>query len=488
MTKKRRQHRTPGDTDAGPRAIEGFLEGQLASLWAALSSGDLLKAEQETARCMALSRLLSTDPAERDDMFIDLAVRSRMPEDAALLRLIALLGSPAQKRKAGRALGDLTAAGVFPPQWATEAGKATPDRAWRRYDSFGDAETIIVSYRYPESGHAIAVEIDLAGFPAISDIDVVTQTEDLAAEIAKAARPFELVEEISLEDARSRLDPAVARGEHYAARSSAVIMNLPILRARFRRLPAAESTAPVFTADDRATAVAEFMKSPEAADAVAADEAATRFWAQVLTGYSSRVPGDQPGQVGPRKLGRILREFVAETFTLTEMQRRHLPMAVTAWARWTAAYRNLGEAAAEHLVGRLPEDFSAFEEAYDNDEVAAARAYLADVAASDMDYAGLDETMLRRVVAIPLPWDRDEEQAVKLDATDPDDRLAYAAVEFAGCNLPDEMTRDELVSAAHRVISELWSAEPPSTWQRARQLLSTMGRHEVIHALIRESR
>jgi hypothetical protein len=102
-----------------------------------------------------------------------------------------------------------------------------------------------------------------------------------------------------------------------------------------------------------------------------------------------------------------------------------------------------------------------------------------------MDYLKIDEAMFRRVMAIPLPWDRDEEGTGKLDATDPADRHAYAAAEFAECELPDGMTRDELVSAAHRVIEELWSADPPATWQRVRDLLSQMDRHDAIHALIR---
>lgn len=485
MTKKRRQRSAPGNTDSGADLFDTMLAG----LRAALSGGDLFQAELETSRAIALMSLLGQGAAERDNLpLVDMAERNRKPEDAALLRLIAVLGSPAQKRRASRALGELTAAGIFPPEWAAEAGKATPLRAWRQYDMFGDEETITVSYRYHKTEHALAVEIDMTALPAISDVHVMTETDDLVDELASAARPFEVLEEISLEEARLRLESAVGRSDHYAARSSTVIRNLPIVRARFRRLPAAESKIPVFTADDRAAAVAAFMESPEAADAVAADEDATRFWAEVLTGYSARIPSEPPAQAGPRKLSRILREFAPDTFTLTESQRRHLPSAVTAWARWTAAYRDLDEAATEHLLAQLPEDFAVFNQVYDDDDIALARAYLADVATSDMDYAKLDEAMFRRAMAVPLPWDRDEDdQTEKLDATDPAGRLAYAAAEFAECELSDGMTRDEFVSAAHRVIEELWSADPPATWQRFRELLARMDRHDAIHALIRRS-
>ena len=75
---------------------------------------------------------------------------------------------------------------------------------------------------------------------------------------------------------------------------------------------------------------------------MAADEDATRFWAEVLTGYSSRIPGEPPGQVGPRKIARLLLGHVPNTFVLSAAQREHLEPAVTAWVRWSAERRGLG--------------------------------------------------------------------------------------------------------------------------------------------------
>jgi hypothetical protein len=48
---------------------------------------------------------------------------------------------------------------------------------------------------------------------------------------------------------------------------------------------------------------------------------------------------------------------------------------VTAWARWSAEYRNLGEAAAAHLAAALPGVFAAFDEAYDDPAAVAARGH-----------------------------------------------------------------------------------------------------------------
>src|SRR5208282_5049576 len=129
----------------------------------------------------------------------------------------------------------------------------------------------------------------------------------------------------------------------------------PIARTRVRRLPAGDGehagdagdtgSRPVYTAADRAAAVEEFMKSP-----LAADEQSTRFWAEVLTGYSGRVPGEPPTQVGPRKLAHILLGHVPNTFVLSPAQRSHLEPAVTAWVRWSADRRDLGDAETEVLM------------------------------------------------------------------------------------------------------------------------------------------
>ena len=94
--------------------------------------------------------------------------------------------------------------------------------------------------------------------------------------------------------------------------------------------------------------------SPLAAEALAADEEDTRFWAQVLTGYSSRIPGEPPAQVGPRKLAHLLLGHVPNIFTLSGAQRRHLEPAVTAWTAWSAAQRGLDEAATARLAEACP--------------------------------------------------------------------------------------------------------------------------------------
>jgi hypothetical protein len=59
--------------------------------------------------------------------------------------------------------------------------------------------------------------------------------------------------------------------------------------------------------------------------------------------------------------------------------------------------------------------------------------------------------------------------------------------EFASCALDAGQTREDLIASATRVVEELWSGQPVSTWETARALLAEgRNRHDVIHALAQQ--
>jgi hypothetical protein len=258
---------------------------------------------------------------------------------------------------------------------------------------------------------------------------------------------------------------------------------MPVARARVRRLPAEGGAAvPVFTAADRAAAVDDFLKSPLAADVVAADEDTARFWAEVLTGYSSRLPGEPPGQVGPRKLAHLLLGHVPNTFDLSAEQRQDLEPVVTAWTRWSAEHRGLDEAATARLTESLPEVFARFGPAYDDPEAVTARGYLADLAVSDADVSGLATQVARRVFAVPLPAPAADGAPVQV--SDPAVRRALTQEEFGACTPHAGLTQEEFLAAVHRVIAELWDDDPQETFQAARRMFASgADRHDIIHTL-----
>jgi hypothetical protein len=481
---------------AGARATaareEGaaLLEQMLNRLLSAVAAGDPLKAEIETATFMAIPNATGKATPEQAEAFItkvmvDGAVNLRTPDGAALLRLLALLGSPATKRAAREGLGRLTQAGIYPPDWVTEAGKPVPGRAWRRYDVFGDHEVVAVTFSYGDAEHAIVAQVDLTGFPTAVMVGVTPNPADVIEGMTRDDDEFERVEPISLTEARRRLEEPLDRceGDPIPGTGPDTVVFLPLMRSRVRRLPAGDgSPVPLFTADDRKAAVDEFLSSPLAAEAVAADEAATRFWAEVLTGYSSHVPDEPPGQVGPRKLTHILLGHAPNIFTLTPAQRGHLEPAVTAWTRWSAARRGLDDKATARLTERLPGVFGRFDEAYGDDGAALARTYMADLASSDADVSWLATRVGKRMFALPMP--EPGEASELTDAGDPLVRRAMTMVEFADCSPPAGLSRVEFMTAVHRVISELWDDDPPETFATAKLLFAEgLDRHEVIHAL-----
>jgi hypothetical protein len=489
VSKKTRPRRRPAPAASAPgREDTGTLVDRLVgSLWQAVAAGEPLRAELEAATCMALPRVGQLNPADVQafisKVLVNEAVREPSSEGAAMLRMLMALGSPSTKRAASRALADLTEAGIYPPDWVTEVGKATPVQAWRRYDVFGDDEAVAVTFRYGEVEHGIVGQIDRTGMPVAVAVGVASNANSLIEAMSREDDPFDRVEQISLAEARRRLEEPLARADEEANPGLSVdaLAYLPVARSRVRRLPADDAGA-VFTAADRAAAVDEFMKSPLAAEAVAADEDATRFWAEVLTGYSSRIPGEPPAQVGPRKIAYVLLGQVPNAYTLSAAQRRHLEPAVTAWIGWSAEHRGLDEAATARLAESLPEVFGRFDQAYDDPDAVTARSYLTDLGVADADLSALSGHVARRMFAVPVPSPADD--GTPVDVGDPAVRRALIEAEFADCTPHEGLGREEFMAAVHRVVAELWDDDPAGTFAAARRLFgSGAERHDIIHTL-----
>ena len=465
----------------------------LGDLWQAIGAGEPLQAEIEVSTCMEIPRVLGVRGTAEEEQFratvlVEGARRRRNPDGVALLRLVMAMGTAATKRAASRALAELTGAGIYPPEWVTDVGKAVPERAWRRYDVFGDDEAIGVTFGYGEAPHGILVQIDLAGIPVAHAAGLSSHPEKLIEAVTGGIGEkgglgeFDRSDEISLAQARQHISGPLERMDRDAGLklSNATLAFLPLVRSRVRRLPAegAEAAA-VYTAADRAAAADDFMKSPQAADAVAADEAAARFWAEVLTGYSGRRPGVPPDQAGPRTLAHILLGHVPNTFVLTPDQRAQLEPAVTAWVRWSADRRELGEAATAVLTDRLPQVFGAFGQAYDDPDAAVVRGYASGLAASDTDIAWLSEQVGRRMFALPLP-----ETHGPLDLADPADRHRLVAEEFRECTPPAGLTSEEFTEAAYRVVEDIWrDSDSPAYQAASRMFTGGAARHDIIHRL-----
>jgi hypothetical protein len=469
----------PGTDDTDTRFSA---EAALAEVWEAIEAGNVLEAEVQVAGLLALPALNRSTRADAQTFvaaLIQTAARlAPRSSAAAFYRLLMALGSPNVKKLASGALRQITAEGGYPPGWVTEIGKPVPGEAWRRSDVFGDDEAIVVTFGYGEERHAVLVRIDRTVLPTAVSVGVSPEPDRLVEALSGDGDQAQRVAQISLGEARQRIEAPLARAAQSGARgltpSSATF--LPVVRLHARRLPADNSELPVaYTAADRAAAVAAFLASSYASVPTA------RFWAQALTGYSGRVPGEPPAQVGPRKIAAML-GHVASTFALTDAQRAGIRPAVTAWVTWATQHQGLDEAAAAEVLAAVPKALDEFTDAYDDPRSVLARAYVSDLSTPDADVTELAAAVTRRSVAVPFPDGRDGEPG--MDVTAPAARAAMVATEFATCHLDEGQTREALLAGAARVVEELWSGEPATTWEQARQLLTDgRSRHDAIHVL-----
>jgi hypothetical protein len=468
-----------GGTDDG-------LERALADLWKAVAAGNVLEAEYQTSAVVALPELTDSVPetAERvaDALVAATSDHSPRSEAAAFFRLLMSLGPRPVKRAASRGLAECTEEGTYPPSWVTGIGKPALGRAWRQYDVFGDSEVVGVTFSYEGAEHALLVAIDLAELPTVAMISMGDDADGMLKTLSDEAGPHQRLEEITLAEARRRVDGPLARtgdDPDYDLDESTILF-LPLARSRVRRLPSGDpGQAVVYTADDRAAAVEEFLASPEAADA--GDPDVARFWATVLTGYSSRVSDEPPAQVGPHKIAAMLLVHVASTFTLTTAQRDGMERTVTAWTRWAAVRQGLDEAATDLVVTSLAKMLDAFPDEYDHGYATASRSYLRDVATPDVDLSRLADQRARREFAAPILENRDP--AADGDGSTQKGRARMALAEFSEC-ADGGADAIQLLTAVTRVVEEVWHDNPAATWEKAKRLLAEgHDRHHVIHSL-----
>jgi hypothetical protein len=482
---------------AGPgREPEDALDRALAELWKSIAAGDVLKAEFQTSAFVTLPELTDGSPGDMENLAdLLIAAASNYPsadgsgsEAAAFCRLLMSLGSRSVKRAASQALAGFTEDDIYPPGWVTDIGKPTPGRAWRQYDVFGESEIIAVTFSYSGAEHALIVAIDLAELPTVSMIAMGEDADGMLDTVRSEAEPYQRFAEITLAEARQRIQGPLARAgdDPDFDLGDSSIMFMPLARSRVRRLPAGDPGQAVgYTAADRAAAVEEFLGSPEAGQA--GDPEVARFWATVLTGYSSRVPDEPPAQVGPHKLAAMLMVHVASTFTLTDTQRDGMEQAVVPWTRWAAGRQGLDGPATARVLMSLPDALDAFPDEYDHPYTTVSRSYLLDVVTPEVDLAWLADQRARREFAAPLPGERepgpDGIDTDGIDATDSHGRAEIAVAEFAECGGGGAETI-RLLTGVPRIVEEIWHNNPATTWEKAQKLLADgHNRHDVLHRL-----
>jgi hypothetical protein len=213
---------SPADTIAAvlteARMVLGEIEHPLdAELWgsdivSALGSGD-----------------------DHADAIAEAAERSGTPEALAALCALAAVGPDKLRAAAGDAAGRLAALGMSRPAWAEEIGEPSPGQCWRYGDSAGEQEVVTMTFLYADSGHVVSVLLDHAQGGGIKNVWVGGSSDllDRAKQLSKQD-PRVILAMITQDDARSRMERAIAAGEcpQRPEEKAAVASTRALLRSR----------------------------------------------------------------------------------------------------------------------------------------------------------------------------------------------------------------------------------------------------------------
>jgi hypothetical protein len=152
--------------------------------------------------------------AELAASLVPAAEVSETPEALALLRILAAIGSPVLSAAATQAAQRVTARGLTDPDWAAGIGSPTVGKCWHYGDVGGRQESITVSFGYGDAEHALSVLIDHGRGGKIKDA-WVDDADGLLDKTWMAAEndPLIIFEPLEPDDARTRLESAVAAGE-----------------------------------------------------------------------------------------------------------------------------------------------------------------------------------------------------------------------------------------------------------------------------------
>lgn len=442
------------------------------------------------------------------ERLVDQAARSRTPEALGLLRCVAELGTPAQRRKAARAAEVLAGKRVADPPW--ELSDCAVTGCWEYGDVYGDGSSILLAFTRDGTSHGLVVGLDhtLAGMAEDAYlVDDPAQTLDEVRMITDD--PLEWLRPITPARARAVLEPAFAATD---AQDEPLVDDgfadaRALALARLRALPepdAPPAPRPTVPAAERERLVAEFLAAPHAAELGAGAGACVRL----VVDHGCDHDGGRPLRVSPGKaedLHAHLLDGVGPFDPCWEL----LPDVYPAWIRWAGERSGLTAAAIEALVavaGDLAtfEDDDPFDELLDDDfpgddpdgpPPALVRAVLEDLVDEDATPEAVQDAVLRRMFTMPFTTARiGDEEFTDLNPGNEDDRGLLIRSEHPEYHdMLDDPFSEALVDgvnprlhlAFHEMVAnQLWAGDPPEAWAAAQRLLASgMDRHDVLHAL-----
>ena len=128
----------------------------------------------------------------------------------ALLRVMAVLGTPAQREAAAAGAAALAAAGVPGPAWADDLRRVRHTGSWAYGDVFGDQTSVLVAFDRPGRPHGVMVLVDHTLDGIAKDAFVVDDPAGTLSDMRATADETAWVRELTDVDAATLLVPAFA--------------------------------------------------------------------------------------------------------------------------------------------------------------------------------------------------------------------------------------------------------------------------------------
>lgn len=408
----------------------------------------------------------------------------------ALLRVMAVLGTPAQREAAAAGAAALAASGVPDPAWVDDLRTVRHTGSWAYGDVFGDETSVLLCFDRPGRPHGVIVLVDHTLGGIAKDAFVVDEPGERVGDMRAMADETAWVRELTAVDAATLLVPAFAATD--AGRElplgDAFRDTRALAVARLGLLPEPPAVLPRRTEDPESLAE-EFLTSDARPRDIDIDIDAVDACARLVARLMAEIDG-QPGRVSPVKLELLLDEHLLAVLDEDDPEWEVLPAVLRAWVGWAAeraglsspARAVLDEAADAFLEGLA---FDAPEELLD--------ALLADVP-DDVTPEELNDILARRMFAVGGPSILDDDGELTIDPADPDQRAlavrrehpeyAEALSDLVGEALVDGVN-PRLHLALHEIVTnQLWDADPPGVWPAALRLFASgMDRHDVLHAL-----
>ncbi|HEX6526461.1 MAG TPA: hypothetical protein VF070_41565 [Streptosporangiaceae bacterium] len=206
----------------------GHLEDPVdAELW----GSDVIGALSSAGEAEAMAALART--------VVPAAEEAATPGALALLRVFAAIGADDLRGAAGEAASRVAQREVADAPWAGQIGSPRVRDCWHYADVGGRQESLTMMFAYGDKQHAVSVLIDHGRGGKIKDAWVAKGSDQLTATlVAAGGDPLVVFELLDVDDARNRLEQALAAGEcpEQSDQAEDIAAHRAFLRARLAQL------------------------------------------------------------------------------------------------------------------------------------------------------------------------------------------------------------------------------------------------------------